>query len=116
MEDKIIAYRKNIRNLAFVLGVLVNLVSIFMLSQGYVKVLTFGIPYFILVFILHRYWDYFSDSYYELTDNVTWPEWAEVQRLTIVVALFSVLFALATWGVDELCSRTIASFFKLIKG
>jgi preprotein translocase subunit SecE len=24
-----------------------------------------------------------------------------VQRLTIVVAIFSVLFALATWGVDE---------------
>jgi preprotein translocase subunit SecE len=32
---------------------------------------------------------------------MTWPEWPEVQRLTIVVAIFSVLFALATWGVDE---------------
>jgi preprotein translocase subunit SecE len=31
---------------------------------------------------------------------MTWPGLAEVQRLTIVVAIF-ILFALATWGVDE---------------
>jgi preprotein translocase subunit SecE len=30
---------------------------------------------------------------------MTWPEWPEVQRLTIVVAIFSVI-PLA-WGVDE---------------
>jgi preprotein translocase subunit SecE len=31
---------------------------------------------------------------------MTWPEWPGA-ALTIVVAIFSVLFALATWGVDE---------------
>ena len=60
--------------------------------------------------------NYISEAFEELKANVTWPEWSEVQRLTIIVAVFSVVFALATWGVDELCSRTIASFFKLIKG
>jgi preprotein translocase subunit SecE len=38
-----------------------------------------------------------------------------VQRLTIVVAVFSVLFALATWGVDELCAKSIAGFFSWLK-
>jgi preprotein translocase subunit SecE len=42
-----------------------------------------------------RILNYISEAFEELKSNVTWPEWAEVQRLTIVVA-FSVLFAF-TW-------------------
>jgi preprotein translocase subunit SecE len=63
-----------------------------------------------------KVFQYFSESFEELKSNVTWPEWAEVQKLTIVVALFSVICALATWGVDELCSKAITGFFNLIKG
>ncbi|MBU3681361.1 MAG: preprotein translocase subunit SecE [Flavobacterium sp.] len=59
--------------------------------------------------------NYITESFEELKTNTTWPEWAEVQRLTIVVAVFSVLFALATWGVDELCAKSIAGFFSWIK-
>lgn len=59
--------------------------------------------------------NYISESFEELKTNTTWPEWTEVQRLTIVVAVFSVLFALATWGVDELCAKSIAGFFSWIK-
>ncbi len=63
-----------------------------------------------------KVFQYFSESFEELKTNVTWPEWAEVQKFTVIVALFSVIFALATWGVDELCSRAITGFFNLIKG
>ena len=59
--------------------------------------------------------NYISESFTELKDNVTWPDWAEVQRLTIVVAVFSVIFALATWGVDELFAKSLAGFFNFIK-
>jgi preprotein translocase subunit SecE len=59
--------------------------------------------------------NYISEAFEELKSNVTWPTWAEVQRLTIVVAVFSVLFALATWGVDEVFAKTLASFFNWIK-
>ncbi len=48
--------------------------------------------------------------------QVTWPTWAEVQKLTIVVAVFSVLFALATWGVDEFFAKALAGFFNWLKG
>lgn len=58
---------------------------------------------------------YISEAFEELKTNTTWPEWAEVQRLTIVVAVFSVLFALATWGVDELCAKVIANIFSLLQ-
>jgi len=59
---------------------------------------------------------YVSESFEELKSNVTWPEWAEVQKYTIVVALFSVLFALATWGVDEACAKAIAGMYNWLKG
>jgi len=59
--------------------------------------------------------NYISEAFEELKTNVTWPEWAEVQRLTIVVAVFSVLFALATWGVDEVFAKALAGFFSWIQ-
>jgi preprotein translocase subunit SecE len=65
--------------------------------------------------IMTKVVNYISEAFEELKSNVTWPEWAEVQRLTIIVALFSVLFALATWGVDELFAKSIAGFFNWLK-
>ena len=60
--------------------------------------------------------NYISEAFEELKTNVTWPEWAEVQKYTIVVAVFSVVFALATWGVDELFAKSIAGFYNWLKG
>jgi preprotein translocase subunit SecE len=31
------------------------------------------------------------------------------------VAVFSIIFALATWGVDELFAKSIAGFFNWLK-
>ena len=59
--------------------------------------------------------NYFSEAFDELKTNVTWPEWSEVQKYTIIVAVFSVILALATWGVDELFAKGLSSFFNLIK-
>lgn len=59
--------------------------------------------------------NYISESFGELKNNVTWPTWAEAQRLTIVVAAFSIIFALAVWGVDTVFSRIIEAYFNWIK-
>ena len=59
--------------------------------------------------------NYISEAFEELKSNVTWPAWAEVQRLTIVVAVFSVLFAWATWGVDEMFEKALEGFFNWLK-
>jgi preprotein translocase subunit SecE len=52
---------------------------------------------------------YISESFEELKSNMTWPEWPEVQRLTIVVAIF-LYYSLATWGVDEFFASALAGF------
>lgn len=63
-----------------------------------------------------KVFNYIGEAFTELKDNVTWPAWAEVQRLTIIVAVFSVAFALATAGVDELFTKALAGFFNWMKG
>ncbi len=59
--------------------------------------------------------NYISDAFTELKDNVTWPEWAEVQRLAIIVAVFSVVFALITFGVDKGFEVIIAKIYSILK-
>lgn len=59
--------------------------------------------------------NYISESYNELKNHVTWPTWPEAQRLTVVVAIFSIIFALAIWGVDTVFSGVIEQYFEWIK-
>ncbi len=58
---------------------------------------------------------YVSESYDELKNHVTWPTYAEAQRLTVIVLVFSVVFALAIWGVDTVFSSLIEQYFKWVK-
>jgi len=59
--------------------------------------------------------NYITESYKELKNHVTWPTWAEAQKLTIVVAVFSILLALAVWGVDTVFSKVVGLYFEWIK-
>jgi len=59
--------------------------------------------------------NYLSESYNELKNHVTWPTWPEAQRLTVVVVVFSVIFALAIWGVDTVFHSVIEQYFEWIK-
>ena len=59
--------------------------------------------------------NYVKESFGELKNNVSWPTWAEAQSLTILVAVFSIIFSLAIWGVDTVFSKVIALYFEWIK-
>ena len=54
---------------------------------------------------------YIKESVEELRNNITLPTRAESSNLMIIVAVFSVLFALATWGVDSVFSKVIKLYF-----
>lgn len=58
---------------------------------------------------------YIQESFNELKNHVSWTPWAEAQRLTIIVVVFSVLLSLAIWGVDTVFSEIIAQYFLWIK-
>ncbi|WP_228852241.1 preprotein translocase subunit SecE [Aegicerativicinus sediminis] len=58
--------------------------------------------------------NYIKDSFDELKNNVSWPTWQEAQSLTVLVAVFSIIFSLAIWGVDTVFSKVIQAYFNWI--
>ena len=59
--------------------------------------------------------NYIKESYNELKNHVTWTDWSEAQRLTVVVAVFSIILSLTVWGVDTVFSKVISEYFIWIK-
>ena len=57
---------------------------------------------------------YIKESIEELRNNVTLPSKAESSNLMIIVAVFSIIFALATWGVDTVFSKLVKLYFENI--
>ena len=57
---------------------------------------------------------YVKDSYNELKNFVSWPSFNEGINLTILVAIFSIIFSLIIWGLDSVFSKLIKEFFNLM--
>jgi preprotein translocase subunit SecE len=60
--------------------------------------------------------NYIKESFGELKNNVSWPTWAEAQSMTILVAVFSIIFSLVIWGIDTVFSKVITFYFENIIG
>jgi len=58
--------------------------------------------------------NYIKESFGELKNNVTWTPWSETQSLTVLVAVFSIIFSLVVWGIDTVFSKVISQYFNLI--
>lgn len=65
-------------------------------------------------FKTHGMITYIKESVEELRNNVTLPSRAEATNLMVIVAVFSILFSLATWGVDTIFSELITLYFKTL--
>ncbi len=59
---------------------------------------------------------YVKESWEELKNNVTWLNREQASNLMVVVAVFSIFFELATWGVDTVFSKLIALYFEQLIG
>jgi preprotein translocase subunit SecE len=57
--------------------------------------------------------NYFKESFQELSAHVTWIPMSEAQKSTVVVAIFSVLFALAVFATDKVFQLGLEQFFNL---
>ena len=53
---------------------------------------------------------YVKESFEELRSNVSWPGFNEGLNLTVLVAVFSIIFSLIIWGLDTVFSRIIQEF------
>ena len=43
---------------------------------------------------------YFRDSYKELTEKVTWPNWAQLQQSTMIVLVATLVITGMVWLMD----------------
>lgn len=57
--------------------------------------------------------NYIKDSFKELNTQVSWLAMPEAQKSTVVVAVFSVLFALAVFAVDKVFQFGLEQYFNL---
>ena len=57
--------------------------------------------------------NYFKESFQELNTKVTWVSMPEAQKSTVVVAIFTVLFAIAVFLVDKVFQLCLEKYFDL---
>ena len=58
--------------------------------------------------------NYIKDSFDELRGHVTWTSMMELQKMTVVVFVFSVIFALIIWLADTILSEVFELYFDLL--
>ncbi len=57
---------------------------------------------------------YIKESFSELKEHVSWTPVNELSRLTVVVLVFSIIFALLIWIADTILSRFVKIYFEFI--
>ena len=58
--------------------------------------------------------EYIKESFGELKNHVSWPSYSEAQNLSVIVALFSIIFSLAIWGVDTVFGKVVQLYFEML--
>jgi len=56
---------------------------------------------------------YIKESFEELNNHVTWVPRDEAQKSTVVVAIFTILFAIAVFSVDKVFQLGLDNFFSM---
>lgn len=57
--------------------------------------------------------DSFRESYYELTNKVTWPSWQNLVSSTILVLVASIIFALIVFVMDTFSKQLLDLIYSL---
>ncbi len=57
---------------------------------------------------------YFSESYKELMEKVSWPTWTQLQQSTVIVLIATIIITAVVWVMDLASNsllKLIYSFF-----
>jgi preprotein translocase subunit SecE len=58
---------------------------------------------------------YFKDSYKELTEKVTWPNWQQLQQSTMIVLVATIIITAIVWVLDFGSSSVLKFIYSLFK-
>ncbi|WP_075342187.1 preprotein translocase subunit SecE [Tenacibaculum agarivorans] len=62
---------------------------------------------------MNNFIQYIKDSFEELSTNMTWISREEAQKSTVVVAVFTIVFAIAVAAIDKVFQTSLDKFFNL---
>jgi len=57
---------------------------------------------------------YFSESYKELTEKVTWPNWNQLQQSTMIVLVSTLVITGIVWVLDFLAKSGLTFVYSLL--
>ncbi|MGY5352785.1 preprotein translocase subunit SecE [Wenyingzhuangia sp. IMCC45533] len=58
--------------------------------------------------------NYIKSSFSELKDEMTWISKEEAQKSTVVVAIFTIIFAITVFLVDQVFQEALEGFFNVL--
>lgn len=56
---------------------------------------------------------YFRDSYKELMEKVTWPNWTQLQQSTVIVLIATMVITFIVWLMDLISSGVLHFIYSL---
>ena len=62
---------------------------------------------------MNKITNYFSDSFKELTEKVTWPNWDQLQQSTMIVLIATLLITAMVWVMDFASAGGLNFIYKL---
>ena len=57
--------------------------------------------------------NYFRDSYKELGEKVTWPNWLQLQQSTMIVLAATLIITAIVWVMDFVAAGSLNFIYKL---
>jgi preprotein translocase subunit SecE len=65
--------------------------------------------------IMNKIQAYFKDSYEELMEKVTWPNWQQLQQSTMIVLVATLVITAIVWVLDLGSSTVLKFIYSLFK-
>jgi len=62
---------------------------------------------------MYKVSNYIRDSYKELMEKVTWPNWQQLQQSTMIVLVATLLITALVWVMDFIAAGSLNFIYKL---
>ena len=64
---------------------------------------------------MNKIQSYFKDSYEELMEKVTWPNWQQLQQSTMIVLIATLVITAIVWILDLGSNSVLKFIYSLFK-
>ncbi|MES2882903.1 MAG: preprotein translocase subunit SecE [Bacteroidota bacterium] len=66
------------------------------------------------IFFMNKVSNYFRDSFKELTEKVTWPNWTQLQQSTMIVLVATLVITAIVAAMDFVAAGGLQMIYKMM--